>query len=130
MREFSPDYMPGETGMDRFIQWSKPEAFIGRTAAEAEQATGPARKLATFEVDAADADVTAYEPIWLDGRVQGFCTSGGYAHHSGKSVAMGFVPADRAVGALQVEIEILGERRPARLVTTPWWDAAGEILRA
>ena len=129
MREFSPDYMPGETGMDRFIHWSKPVDFIGRMAAEAERKVGPRRKLVTFEVDAADADVVAYEPIWLDGSVQGFCTSGGYAHHSGKSVALGFLPADRVADGLEVEIEILGDRRPARLVSRPWWDPDGDRMR-
>lgn len=116
--------------MDRFIHWSKPVDFIGRKAAEAERADGPARKLCAFEVDATDADVVAYEPIWLEGRVQGFCTSGGYAHHSGTSVALGFVPTDRARDGLEVEIEILGDRRPARLVTRGWWDPDGEAMRA
>ena len=129
MREFSPDYTAGETGLDRFIAWSKPAAFIGRAAAEAERAAGAARKLCAFVVAAEDADVVAYEPIWLDGVVVGFCTSGGFAHHAGVSVALGFVPTARAVEGLEVEIEILGSRRPARLVTTPLFDPEGARLR-
>ncbi len=127
MREFSPDYTPGETGMDRFIRWSKD--FIGKEAAEKERKAGAARKLCTFIVEAEDADVIAYEPIWLDGTVQGFCTSGGYSHFAGKSVAFGFVPTDRAVEGLEVEIEILGEMRTARLVTEPLFDADGARMR-
>ncbi|WP_284261078.1 GcvT family protein [Roseicyclus amphidinii] len=122
MREFSPDYTPAETGLDRFVAWKKPVDFIGRAAAEAERATPPVRRLATFVVEAEDADVVAYEPIWLDGAVVGFCTSGGYSHWTGQSVAMGFLPAERIVEGLTVEIEILGQMRPARLVTTPLWD--------
>ena len=127
MREFSPDYMPGETGMDRFILWDK--AFIGKEAAEKERADGAARKLCSFIVEADDADVIAYEPIWLDGAVQGFCTSGGYSHYAGKSVAFGFVPTDRAVDGLQVEIEILGNMHKARLVTEMLFDADGARMR-
>ena len=127
MREFSPDYMPGETGMDRFIQWDK--AFIGKEAAEKERADGAARKLCSFIVEADDADVIAYEPIWLDGAVQGFCTSGGYSHYAGKSVAFGFVPTDRAVDGLEVEIEILGNMHKARLVTEMLFDADGARMR-
>jgi len=127
MREFSPDYMPGETGMDRFIQWEK--AFIGKEAAEKERAEGHARKLCSFIVEADDADVIAYEPIWLDGAVQGFCTSGGYSHYAGKSVAFGFVPTDRAVDGLEVEIEILGNMHKARLVTDMLFDADGARMR-
>ena len=126
-REFSPDYMPGETGIARFIRWDK--EFIGKAPALAERQAGPARKLCAFVVEAVDADVVAYEPIWVEGEVRGFCTSGGYAHGSGVSVALGFLPAEIAVDGLAVEIEILGERRPARLVTAPLWDADGARMR-
>ncbi len=129
LSEFSPDYTPAETGMDRFISWKKNTDFIGRAPAEAERATGPARRLMAFEVEAADADVQGYEPIWLDGAVQGFCTSGGFSHYAGKSIALGFVPAERAQDGLAVEIEILGQMRPARLITTPLSDADGSRLR-
>ena len=87
MREFSPDYTPCETGMDRFIAWGKNADFIGRAAAEAEHAAGATRQLVNFIVDADDADVVAYEPVWIEGTVQGFCTSGGYSHYAEKSVA-------------------------------------------
>ena len=129
LSEFSPDYTPAETGLDRFIAWKKNADFIGRAAAEAERAKGPARRLAAFVVDADDADVQGYEPIWLDGKVQGFCTSGGYSHHAGKSVAQGFVPTDRIQDGLAVEIEILGQMRKARLVTEPLFDADGARMR-
>lgn len=128
LREFSPDYTAAETGLDRFIDWKKGD-FIGREAAEAEREKPPDRKLCAFEVEATDADVVAYEPIWLDGSVQGFCTSGGYSHHAGISVAQGFVPRERAEEGLEVEIEILGEMRPARLITRPLFDPDGVRLR-
>ena len=109
--------------MDRFIAWSKNSDFIGRAAAEAERATPPDRVLCAFEVAVTDADVNAYEPIWIDGTVQGFCTSGGYAHHSGLSIALALIPRDHAQPGLTAEIEILGERRPARLLDQPPFDS-------
>ncbi len=118
-REFSPDYTPCETGMDRFISWNKSVDFIGKAPAMAEKAQGATRKLCSFEVDATDADVVAYEPIWLDGAVVGFCTSGGYSHYAQKSIAFGFVPSDKAHAGLKVEIEILGQMRAATLITEP-----------
>jgi dimethylglycine dehydrogenase len=129
LSEFSPDYTAGETGMDRFIAWKKPTDFIGRAAAEAEKQAGSARKLCVFEVEATDADVNAYEPIWLDGKVQGFCTSGGYSHYAGKSIAFGFVPTERATEGLEVEIEILGQMHKARLIATPLFDTDGARMR-
>ncbi|MES0861163.1 FAD-dependent oxidoreductase [Ruegeria sp. SCPT10] len=129
MREFSPDYTAAETGLDRFISFSKNADFMGRAAAEEDRAAGAARKLVAFEVDAADADVNAYEPIWLDGAVVGFCTSGGYSHHAQKSIALGFLPTDRAQDGLDVEIEILGDLRKARVISTPLFDADGARMR-
>ncbi|RBI70552.1 glycine cleavage system protein T [Roseovarius sp. TE539] len=129
MREFSPDYTAAETGLDRFISFTKNVDFVGRAAAEAERAAGPGRKLVAFEVEALDADVNAYEPVWIEGAVEGFCTSGGYSHHAEKSVALALVPAARAVPGLAAEIEILGEMRPARLITEPLFDPEGVRLR-
>lgn len=128
-REFSPDYTPAETGLDRFIRWNKPVEWIGKAAALAEKASGPKRRLAWFEIDVGDADVVAWEPIWLDGAVVGWCTSGGYSHYAGKSVAIGFLPEGSAREGLPVEIEILGERRPAKVITTPLFDADGARMR-
>ncbi len=128
LREFSPDYTAAETGMDRFIQWSKNTDFIGRAAAEAERTAPPARISTVFEVDADDADVTAYEPVFIDGKVQGFCTSGGYSHHTGKSIAMALIPRDKAQDGLQVEIEILGQMRKARLITSPLFEPEGVVM--
>ena len=127
-REFSPDYTCAETGLDRFIAWSKGD-FIGRAAAEAERAAPPHRQLAVFEVEALDADVQAYEPVWIDGSVQGFCTSGGYSHHTGKSIAMALIPRDKYTDGLDVQIEIMGHMRPARLITEPLFDVDGARMR-
>ncbi|MEZ5868182.1 MAG: FAD-dependent oxidoreductase [Defluviimonas denitrificans] len=127
-REFSPDYFPGETGIDRFIRWNKAADWIGKAPAMKEKAEGPARVNCAFVVDATDADVVAYEPIWIGDKVVGFCTSGGYSHWTGKSIAMGFLPADLA-DTRDVEIEILGERRKATRIDGPLWDADGARMR-
>jgi dimethylglycine dehydrogenase len=129
MSEFSPDYTAGETGLDRFISFKKNTDFIGRAAAEEERANGSARTLVSFEVDALDADVQGYEPIWLDGTVVGFCTSGGYSHYAEKSIALGFLPTDRIADGLAVEIEILGQMRPARVIVETLFDADGARMR-
>ncbi|MEX0280345.1 MAG: FAD-dependent oxidoreductase [Arenibacterium sp.] len=129
LSEFSPDYTAAETGLDRFISFKKNADFIGRAAAEEERASGPARRLCSFVVEADDADVQGYEPIWLEGEVQGFCTSGGYSHHAQVSVAQGFLPVGKISEDLEVEIEILGQMRKARLVTTPLFDADGARMR-
>jgi dimethylglycine dehydrogenase len=129
LREFKPDYTPAETGLDRFISYNKPADFIGKTAALAEKASGPKRRLCTFVVEADDADVWADEPIWVDGKVVGFVTSGGYAHYAEKSVALGFLPPEMITEGRQVKIEILGALRDARLFSEPLFDPQGERMR-
>ena len=119
LSEFSPDYTAAETGLDRFISFRKPVDFIGRSAAEAERLTPPERQLIIFEVDALDADVVAYEPVFINGTVQGFCTSGGYSHHVEKSIAFALVPRAAVTDDLQAEIEILGQLRPAKRLLEP-----------
>ncbi len=128
LREFKPDYTPAETRLDRFISFKKND-FIGRDAAMAEKHAPPKRRLCTFVVDAADADVWGDEPIWRDGRVVGFVTSGGYTHYIGKSVALGFVPVEMIGDGAAFEIEILGDLRPARLITQPLFDPEGARMR-
>ncbi len=128
MREFKPDYTPAETGLDRFISFKKND-FIGRDAAVAARDNPPGRRLCAFVVDAQDADVVADEPIWKDGEVVGFVTSGGYAHFSGKSVALGFVPVSMIAEGARFEIEILGDMRPATLIMQPLLDPEGARMR-
>jgi dimethylglycine dehydrogenase len=128
-REFSPDYTSAETGLDRFISFKKNSDFIGRAAAEAEKATAPERTLVAFEVAAEDTDVNAYEPVWIDGKVQGFCTSGGYSHFSGKSIALALVPRAAVQPGLEVQIEILGKMCDAKLLQAPLFDADGARMR-
>jgi len=66
-----------------------------------------------------------------DWRVVGWVTSGGYAHYVQKSMAQGYVPAalaeDESAGLF--EIEILGQRRPARINVEPPFDPSGERMR-
>jgi len=129
MREFKPDYTPMETGLDRFIDYNKTTDFIGKAAALAEKQQGVKRKLCTFVVEAKDADVNAYEPIWNEGEVVGFVTSGGYSHHTQKSIAYGFLPVDLIQEGRTVEIEILGEMVSAKLYSQPLFDSENEYLR-
>jgi dimethylglycine dehydrogenase len=128
LREFSPDYTAAETGIDRFIDWKRSN-FIGHAPAAAERDVPPARQLVTFIVEAEDADVTAYEPVFINGEVAGFCTSGGYSHHMGQSVAYALVPRASVADDLEVEIELLGKRRKARLALDSGFDPEGVRLR-
>ncbi|WP_157016161.1 GcvT family protein [Mesorhizobium xinjiangense] len=64
-------------------------------------------------------------------RVVGWVTSGGYAHYVQKSMAQAYVPAELAENESErlFEIEILGQRRTARINIEPPFDPAGERMR-
>ena len=59
----------------------------------------------------------------------GFVTSGGYAHCSETSVALGFLPVALIEEGREIEVEILGEMRRARLYGRPLFDPDGERMR-
>ena len=127
--EFTQGYTPGMTGMDRWIDWSKP-AFVGRDAALAERdGNGPAKLQVTLEVDALNADASGFEPIWSDGRKVGFVTSGGYGHTVGKSLAMALVDRDVAGEGTVLSVHVVGVERPARVIAASPYDPAGAAMR-
>ena len=126
-REYRPIYTPAEAGLDRFVDLRK-ESFIGRDAVLKDREAGPKLKLVTFVVEAEDADVVGDEAVWLGGQVVGWVTSGGYAHHAGRSVALAYLPATLENAKGSFEIEILGERRRAKLQTEPLFDPRRERL--
>ena len=128
-REYRPLYDPFEAGLERFVDEKKNE-FIGRDAALKARDSGTGRRrLVTFVVEAEDADVGGDEPIFQGGKVVGWVTSGGYAHHAEASVALGYVPAELAGSTDAFSIEILGQERAARIQHEPLFDPKAERMR-
>jgi dimethylglycine dehydrogenase len=127
-KDFRPDYTPAETGLDRFVDFGKPD-FTGRAAALAERAAGAKRRFVIMEVAATDADVIGYESIMKDGAALGHVTSGSYGHCVGKSLAAGYVPSALAREGARFEIDILGEMRSATVRLEPLHDPQGLRLR-
>jgi dimethylglycine dehydrogenase len=85
--------------------------------------------LVGFEVDATDADAIGDEPIWHRDAVVGWVTSGAFGYRLGKSLALGMVPAALA-GEREFQIEVIGERRGARLLPGAPYDATGSRMRS
>ena len=125
--DFRPDFTAAESGMDAFINWDKD--FIGKAAAEAERKTGPSKKLVTMIIDIDGMDVVNDEAIMKDGECVGYVSSGGFAHHVGKSMAMGYVPPELAVDGTKLEVEINGEFFGAIVTAHPLYDANGANMR-
>ncbi|MDB4222631.1 FAD-dependent oxidoreductase [Granulosicoccus sp.] len=124
--EFRPDFNAIESGMDIFINWKKD--FVGKEATLKFKEEGVARRLVTLTIDTA-IDVSLDEAILKDGNAVGYISSGGYAHHVGKSMAMGYVESCYAVPGTLLDVEILGEFFTAEVQGKPLYDPDGFRMR-
>ena len=125
--EFRPDFNAIESGMDVFINWNKD--FVGKVATLKFREEGVTRKLVTLTIDT-PIDVTLDEAIMKDGKAVGYISSGGYAHHVGKSMAMGYVETAHAAPGSELEVEILGEFYTATVQGEPVYDPTGAKMRS
>jgi len=116
--ELSPDDTPLEAGLSFAVAWDKPGGFIGRTALLEQKQAGLKRMLATFVLRDPAPVLWGSEPIYRDGAVVGYTTSGSYAHTLGGAIAMGYVHNITGVSAQFIkagryEIDIAGTRYAA-----------------
>jgi dimethylglycine dehydrogenase len=125
--DYRPDFDAAESGMDVFINWKKD--FVGKKSAEKQRAVSPRKKLITMIIDIDGIDVSNDEAILKDGEAIGYISSGGFAHHVGKSMAMGYVTIENAVAGTKLQVEILGELYNSEVLGNPIYDANGANMR-
>ena len=126
--DFRPDFTAAESGLDLFINWNKD--FLGKKAALKEKKEGPKKKLVTIIVDTENIDVTGDEAIMKNGKCVGYITSGGYAHHVKKSMAMGYVPNNLSKNGSEIEVEINGNFYKSYVQSEPLYDPKGLKMRS
>ena len=128
--DLSTDYNVLQGGLERFVDWTKPD-FRGRAALEAEKQRGVTKRFCTLLIDAGDQDPPYMSTIWADGKVVGELTSGYYGHRVGACIGLGMLRADLNQPGQAVEVEIFGQRYPAVVqADQPLWDAKNERIRA
>ena len=126
--DFRPDFTAAESGLDFFIKWDK--KFVGKKEALKEKKNGTKKKLVTMTIETKNIDVTLDEAIMKDGKCVGYITSGGYAHHVKKSMAMGYVPNDLAMNGTELNVEINGNLYKAKVQLEPLYDPRGTKMRS
>jgi dimethylglycine dehydrogenase len=117
-----------EADMERFVDLDK--EFTGKAATLSSKQQGPRISLVYLEVDAKDADCLGNETVYSGGRAVGITTSGGYGYATGKSLAFAYVEPKLTAPGLAFEVDVLGERRRARVLDGPVYDPGNERLRA
>ena len=126
--DFRPDFTAAQSGLDMFINWKKD--FVGKEAALKERESGPEIKLVTLVIDIDGMDVSNDEAIMHEGEAVGYITSGGFAHHLQKSMALGYVPTKLANDGQQLQVEINGNMHNATIHAQPLYDANGGRMRS
>ena len=126
---------PLEAGLGFAVQLDKPGGFIGRDALAVQKKAGPPRRrLVQFLLSDPAPLMYHAEVIWRNDVAVGAIRAGGFGHTLGASVGLGYVEADGPVTRDFVssgdwEIEIAGQRHPARASLRPLYDPKGERIR-
>jgi dimethylglycine dehydrogenase len=126
--EMNVHHTPLETNLGWTVKWDKD--FVGKQALEKVKAEGVKQQLVCLVVAAEDSDPWGYNPIFKDNERVGMTSSGGYGHRVGKSIAFGYVPPGLSDPGTKLEVEILGQKRPAEVVATPLYDPANQKMKA
>jgi dimethylglycine dehydrogenase len=126
--EMTVHHTPLETNIDWTVKWDKD--FIGKRGLAEVQADGVALKLAGMVVEAEDSDPWGYNPIFKDDEQVGMTSSGGYGHRVGKSIALGYIKPELTESGTSLELEVLGKKLPAKVVTMPLYDPENARMKA
>jgi sarcosine dehydrogenase len=116
--DISPDDTALEAGLGFAVAWKKPVSFLGKEALLGQKQKGLKRQLVTFVLRDPEPVLWGSEPIYRDGVVVGYTTSGSYGHTLGGGIGMGYVKnldgtsADY-IQAGRYEINVSGKRIPA-----------------
>jgi glycine cleavage system T protein len=128
------DDTPLEAGLGFAVALDKPGGFNGREALLRQREAGTKKRLVQFLLEDPQPLLYHNEPIWRDGRIAGYVTSGMYGHTLGGAVGLGYVSDPGGVDAAFVkagsyEIEVAGERIPARASLRPLYDPKSSRIR-
>ena len=127
--DITPDYTPYETGMGFFVRLDKGD-FRGKKALMKQKKEGPKQKLCCLTLADSSALALGNEPIFQDGKVVGWVTSGGYGYSVQKSIAYGYLPVGLAKPGTRLEVEWFGERIGLTVEKEPLFDPKGERIKA
>ena len=124
--DFTQSYTPSMTGLDKWCDWSK-NNFIGNDSNQSSSKSD--KKLAMLEIESNDADATGFEPVWVNEKVIGMTTSGGYGHRMKKSYALAMLDPNYIEIDRKVFVHIVGKKCQAKIVPLSPYDPTGERMR-
>lgn len=129
--DIGPLDTPLEAGLERFVAFDKGN-FIGRDALLRQRSAGVERSLACLTIELrADDDLfpRGGEPVRDADRLAGYLRAAHPGHAVGITIGLAYLPTDLAVPGRPLQVEILGEARPATVVEAPVYDREGGRMR-
>ena len=133
--DLTPEDTPFEAGLGFSVNLDKPGGFIGREALVKQKEQGDLRKrLVMFKLRDPEPVLFHEEPIWMNGELVGYISSGAYGFTLGASVGMGYVRhldgvTKDLVKSAEWEIEIACERYAADASLSAFYDPRGERVK-
>jgi len=114
--DLTPEHNPIEAGLG----WCCAEqtGFVGAEAVARARAEGTAERLAPFTIEGAGIPRQG-NPVLTDGEPAGEVTSGTFSPSLEVGIGMAYVRSDLAEPGIEVEIDVRGKRRPARIASKP-----------
>jgi aminomethyltransferase len=97
--------------------------FVGRQALEKAREEGVTRKLAGFEMKGRGIGRDGYE-VWIDGKPAGWVTSGGPSPTLNKNIGLCYLPVEKAVPGVDIQVMIRNSPVDAVTVPTPFYKRA------
>lgn len=132
--DISPDDTALEAGLGFAVGWNKSVPFVGDEALRKQKLTGVQRRLVVFVLEDPEPVLWGSEPIYRDGKVAGYTTSGSYGHTVGGGIGMGYIKSSSILSPeellkSQYEIAISGVRFRARpYLKAPYDPDRGRVL--
>lgn len=133
--DITDEETPLEAGLGFAVAWDKSDGFIGRDALLRKRDAGVNSRLAQFLLTDPEPLLYHNEPVYREGAIVGYLTSGMYGHALGGAVGLGYVDCpDGAEAAfadgVDYEIEVVGVKYPARATLRPFYDPTNQRIRA
>jgi sarcosine oxidase subunit alpha len=121
---------PFGAAMPWIVKLDKEDDFIGRWALERFAESPPETALVGFTLANGHVPTEGAAVLPHNGSPMGQVTSARYSPQLGKTIGMAWVPADLAQDGSDVTISDNGRRLRAQVVTKPFYDPDGEVLRS
>ena len=110
--DFGTEYTMFDAGLEKFIDFDKPD-FIGKETALRQRRTSPEWCFVRLVVDSPEADPLPGDPILSSDKCIGYVTSAATGFRTDKVIALGYTSTAAAPETAELQVEILGRRRPA-----------------